>query len=463
MPGVSDHLDEVALLCLSGGELGGRERGAAASHVAECHACRRALEQIEELDSQLRAMAKAGQLERELSPAEFPPGDPFKLRPATTDRRSASIGLDAVRASDAGLAQSGRILDAVRAEARPVLALRKVRLEEPAQRFALYYALQESARRITESPHQALEFAEAVLGAPKPSVLSAASRQAEAMLPWLDVRGQANLLAAQANLWHKEYEAARAHLTAAYHDLARGGDETALAVVEMTESQRRSFLGEGLHALALARRARATFEERGLEDFKARAAVAEGLALSVLADFDAAISAYREALPVFERLELWSNYVAALNSLATALYRSGRLDEARREFARVLRRLSHERHRSVLGYLRHGLGDILFSAERFREAALSFDRAAQLYEESDLRASSLTATLAAAESWARSNSPELAGERLDRVARDLTGDRALEQSVRQAISGAIARTTAEVNGIASLRQQVKLILSKPRR
>jgi tetratricopeptide (TPR) repeat protein len=338
-----------------------------------------------------------------------------------------------------------------------------MRLEDPEQRFALYYALQESARRITESPIRALEFAEAVLRAHRPALRDETSADAEAMLPWLDVEGQAHLLAAQADLWLKEFSNAQSHLIAAYRDLARGGDETALAVVELTESQRRSFLGEGEAALILARRARATFEERGLEDFSARAAVAEGLALVTLGRFEAALPAYRGALQTFERFELWNNYVGAVNSLATALYRLGRLDEARREFARVLRRLSRPQHRSWLGYLRQGLGDILFSAGRFREAAISFDRASQLYEECGLRASALIARLAEAESWARYGNSSLSSSRLNLVARFLSDDRSLDPSAMSSITQALARAMTNSDEIANLRQQIPRLLSKSQR
>lgn len=463
MHGVTSHLDEFSLLGHLVGELGEPENRVASAHLAECVACRVVLGQIEELDTGLRKMAKAGSLEAELSLQEFGPGDPFRRRPVPAERRHRPALAAALKASDAGLELCGQVFGAIRDAEQPDVALRELELANPEQRFALYYALQEAARRITESPTQALAIAEAVLRAEKPAVRDEAGSSAEGMLPWLDVRGQAGLLAAQANLWLRDFAKAKSHLAAAYGALARGGDETALAMAELTESQRRFFVGEGQQALTLARRARATFDERGLEDFSARAAVAEGLALAGLGLVEAALPVYRQALPVFERLELWSNYVGAVNSLATALYTLGRLDEARREFARVLRRLSPKQHRSFLGPLRHGLGDLLFAAGRFREAAISFDRAAQLFDDCGLRASALISRLAEAESWARHGSSSLARTRLELAARLLADDPSLDQSAMYPIRAVLSRAVADSDEIAGLRRQVPHLLGRPQR
>jgi anti-sigma factor ChrR (cupin superfamily) len=69
VPGVTQHLDEFSLLCYSAGELGSPESSVAASHLASCSVCRSALREIRELDSELRSLAKAGDLERELAPS----------------------------------------------------------------------------------------------------------------------------------------------------------------------------------------------------------------------------------------------------------------------------------------------------------------------------------------------------------------------------------------------------------
>ncbi len=166
--------------------------------------------------------------------------------------------------------------------------------------------------------------------------------------------------------------------------------------------------------------------ERGMDDSAARAAVAEGLALASLGRRDEAISRYRQALPVFERLGLWNNYVGAMNSLATVLQKSGRLDEARRDFARAFRRLSRTEHRSWLGFLRQGLGEILFAAGKFREAADSYERAAGLYADSELRARELDARLAEVDSWVRAERHDTASSRLRTLSQSVRTDRNLE-------------------------------------
>ena len=279
------------------------------------------------------------------------------------------------------------------------------------------------------------------------------------MLPSDSLTGQAHLLAGNVYLWLKDFEAVRTHLQAAYVDLAQASDETALAIVEVVESQRRTFTGEGRSALSLASRARATLEERGMDDSAARAAVAEGLALASLGRRDEAISRYRQALPVFERLGLWNNYVGAMNSLATVLQKSGRLDEARRDFARAFRRLSRTEHRSWLGFLRQGLGEILFAAGKFREAADSYERAASLYAESELRARELDARLAEVDGWVRAERPDIASSRLRKLSRSVRTDRNLKPALRREMLAALARVKDDVEQLDGVRTRIRDLLA----
>jgi tetratricopeptide (TPR) repeat protein len=401
-----------------------------------------------------------------LSLSVFAIDDPFRQRPAAArarTKRIEDIGFDALHASGAATILKERLLESTRGSESLAATLAELRLEEPSQRFALLYALQESGRGIAENPLQALAFANAVLQLQKPRL--PADDAAERMIPSETIQAQAHVLAAQANLWSKDFDTARAHLVVAYHGFARGGgDATDFAIVELTESQRRSFLGEGSQALALAQRAYRTFEEQGLDDLAARATVAMGLAWVALGDLIQAAEAYRQALPIFEQFELWSNYVGAVNSLATALYRLGRLDEARREFARALRKFSREKHKSILGFLRHGLGEILFAAGRFREAAISLGQASICYDECGLRASALIATLGEAESWARQGNLDRARARLDLVQRHVRDDPSLDPSVQRIIAAAIANSITHSEEFASLRRDIEglLLSSSPR-
>jgi tetratricopeptide (TPR) repeat protein len=244
---------------------------------------------------------------------------------------------------------------------------------------------------------------------------SANGGPADAVLRLGTITGQAHLLAGQAGNWNGALEKAREHLNAAYSAFAASGDSDGirLALTEFHESQRRSFAGRPGEGLALARRSRSTFDELGLEDYAVRARIAEGIALSLLDRDEEALSCFRGALPVFEREGLWTNYVSALNSLGASLARLGRLDEARREYSRALRKLSRDRHASILAFIRHGLAIVLVSAGRHRDAASSFLQAARLFESLGLIGDSLTASLWEIESWARSGDQARALHRLE--------------------------------------------------
>jgi tetratricopeptide (TPR) repeat protein len=260
-------------------------------------------------------------------------------------------------------------------------------------------------------------------------------------------------------MWIGEYEIAQTHSRIAYSSFGRCGDETSLASVELFESQRRSFVGRGHEALLLAQRAAFTFETLGLEDYAARAKVAQGLALFDLGRQDDAVRAYREALPVFEKHGLWSNYVGALNSIGTSLAKLSSLDEARKEYARALRRLSRDQHRSWLGFIRHGLADVLFTAGKYREAAIALAQASRIYAGSGLLARSLLASLFEIESWARSGDMARARHRLGIFRSELARHGTLDLSVAWQIENALEGLDPELGNIAELRQAAEGILS----
>jgi tetratricopeptide (TPR) repeat protein len=90
---------------------------------------------------------------------------------------------------------------------------------------------------------------------------------------------------------------------------------------------------------------------------------------------------------------LWTNYVAVLNNVGIALGRLGRLEEARREFSRSLRRVSRERHPSLPAFLRNGLARVLFFGGQYADAAKSFLQAAGLFQELEQTGDVLAANL----------------------------------------------------------------------
>lgn len=457
------HCDDFTLLQYLVGELDPNERASAAAHLTACHSCKSVMAQLQEVDTHLRGLAAAGGLTDES--ARFAPGDPFRRRPQSSRpprfvSRSSDLLEAALRASDDARSVQEGILAAVGQPERLASFLAALSLAEVANRFGLLYALQEAGRGIAQQPINALGFAQVVMRRLRDEQPSPAERTGlpERLVPWSGLWAQAHVLASLACMWTKDFSQARSSLLAAYRSFARTGDETGLAIVELTEAQRRAFTHEGRAALALAQRARTTFEGRGLDDLAARAMVAEGLAFSALGRQEEAVLAYREALPVFERYGLWSNYVGALNSIGTSLTTLGRPDEARREYARALRRFSRETDRYWIGFLRTGLAETLFAARRYQEAALSASRAAQVFRDLRLQANALIATLLEIESWARHGSTSRARHRLELFWTEVQREPILDPSVMRDLAGALAGQNPDFEKLALLRGQVEEVL-----
>jgi tetratricopeptide (TPR) repeat protein len=458
---MTSHLDEFILLRSVAGDLADDERKSAASHVTDCPTCSATISELERLDGELRRLASTGSLAED--PAAFSLSDPFRRRPLPRKAARAPgnerLAATAIAASDRGLDLQERILEVVRK--RPDSLLPELSLADPEHRFALLYTLQQAGREIAENPVRALAFAQVVLqrlrreATPQHGPVA----PAEQMVPRHVLWAQAHLLTALACMWTKDFARAQWSLLVAYRSFARGrGDETSLAVVELTEAQRRAFVHKGASSLILARRASATFKARGMEDLAARAWVAEGLAYSDLDREEDAVQAFRRALPIFERYELWSNYVGGLNSIATSLTKLGRVDEARREYARALRRFSQERHRYMLGYIRTGLAETLFAAGRFSEAAVSSARAAQVFWNCGLRANALIASLLEIESWARHGSLVRARHRLNLFWDEIQRDQTIDPTVARDIADALSGTNPDFEKLATLRQQAEALL-----
>lgn len=451
----SSHLDDFTLLRYTAGDLPNSEREAAAGHLSECSKCGDVMRQIRALDAELKQAAENGAFPSEAF--ELPAGDPFRVRPGLAGAAPRVHGLEALAAlaldaSDRGAEMSAGILDAACAR-RLDSFLASFSLADLSNRFALLYALQESGRRIAEAPVRWLLFAEAVLARLRADAgTDAGEASADRVLPRPVVLGQAHLLAGQACNWTQEFERAKPHFELAYRCFSgSGGDEVSLAFTEHMEAQRRSFIGRGREGLLLARRAGKTFEAFGLEDWVARAKVVQGLALFDLGRQEEAVEAYRTALPVFERLQLWSNYVGALNSVGTSLQKLGRLDEARREYARALRRLSREQHRSHLALIRHGLADVLFSARRFRDSAISYAQASRQYADCGLFARTLISSLYEIESWARHGDVLRARHRLDLLQNEIARAGGLDAGVLRQIGEALSGQNPDFELLASLR------------
>ncbi len=450
------HVDDFTLLRLVAGELADRDRQRAEAHLFACRPCGVALSEVRRLDRGLRELAATGDFEAAPTEAAgFPPNDPFRRRPPPQSpaRNTLAIGTEAIAAAEAARLAATRSLQTVGGEPR---SRARVSLRTAESRLALLYELQEAGRNIAEDPVRALELARSKINGLLRARPNAAARAsvAEKVVPWDILIGQAHVLAAQAHIWTKEFARAGSHLRVAYRSFGRAGDETSLAIVELNEAQRRSFIGQGRTALLLASRARATFEERELDELAARARVVEGLAHFDLDDQEAAVAAYREAIPIFERYSLWSNFVGALNSIATSLTRLGRLDEARREYARVLHRFSRKEHRSWHGFVRIGLAEILFSAGRFQEAAHSAASAGRAFSECGLYANALIVWLLEVEAWARHGDLQRARRRLDAFSRAAQAQRAIDGAVRRQLEDALTGVNPDFGQLARLRSSL---------
>ncbi len=464
------HLDEFTLLCYVSGEVRESEKAAVEMHLKECANCRSVLAEIQRLDKELALLANDAEAHRNWYAEELPMEDPFRRRPAARRRPLESTSVTVVErlawassASENAVAASNALLRAVKDPGRALTEILSA-LSPPSlrDRFALLYALQEIGLEIAENPLRFMEFAEkAITFLESPAWL--AERQVpeeERGVPTLLLRAEAHRLAGHACLWTGQFEEAGTHLRSAYRAFGVAGDETGMARVELVEAQRRYFTGRGEESLILARRSAATFALLELDDERARCRGAEGLALFQLGRFEESAQAFRSALGVFEAYQLWSNYVGSLNSIATALVRMGRLDEARREYARALRKLSRARHRSWLPFIRKGLAEVLFSAERYREAATQASRAARLFTQSGQVSRSLLTALFEVESWARAGDLDRACHRLDIFRSEIERHGKLDPTLAKLIDQALSGSGMDFREIAELRKHADSALGE---
>jgi tetratricopeptide (TPR) repeat protein len=464
MPGVRSprHLDDFTLLRYTAADLDAAERAAAEEHLHVCGQCNGVLESLAQLDSEMRALAKTMSATDGLDPS-----DPFARRPEAPPRpaprpatEAESLAIAALRASETGESESRRIFAAAKTSRSEIASLLSaLPLSDLSVRFSLLYALQEARLEIAESPPHAMALALGALERLSQEGPADPRTPEERILPIQTLGAQAHLLMGQGRTWTGELERAKGHFEQAFRDFgASTGDDLSLAVVELGESQRRAFSGDPVSAFVLAKRALATFEEMGLEDYVARAHVAEGICLMKLDRLEEALAAYRSAVPVFLEHELWSNYVGAVNSLAATLWTVGRLDEARREYARALKVISRQRHAAWVGYIRNGLALVLLRAGSHREAALAFLQTSKLFREVGNISNALTASLYEIESWARCGEMTRAAQRLEIFRIDVAEHDALDPVIVRQLEEALSGSHPDLEELASLRESAGQML-----
>ncbi|HEX9303196.1 MAG TPA: tetratricopeptide repeat protein [Thermoanaerobaculia bacterium] len=465
MPGVNgSHPTDFSLFRYTAGDIDEAEREQINRHVESCERCAVALDEICGVDAGLRELADT----RPPSPPgeeglELPRGDPFEKRPHFPERRGERV---TPQVADRALAASERATDGVggllaAAGGPPEELVRHLggfSLSDPTARYLLLYALEAMASRLVDEPATCLRFAEETLERLRSESVSGSPSEAETMVPLAMLAGQAHLLAGQTSNWTGELEKGRQHLEEAYRSFSESTDEMRLALTEYHESQRRSFAGKPAEGLLLVRRAIRTLEIYGVEDFVARARVAEGVALSLLGRDEEAIACFRAVTPVFESHGLWKNYVSAVNSLGTSLGQLGRLAEARREYSRALKKVSRKKYPALLAFTRHGLASLLFSAGRYAEAAKAFGQAGALFQDLHQVGDALLSSLYEIESWARSGDAARALHRLEIFRAEVDRREALDPFIVRQLGQALSGREPDFEKASDLRRRAEEML-----
>jgi tetratricopeptide (TPR) repeat protein len=171
-----------------------------------------------------------------------------------------------------------------------------------------------------------------------------------------------------------------------------------------------------------------------------------------------AIAEFRATLPVFAKAGLWNMYASTVSNVAASLLLIGRLDEARREYARALRMVSDTERPAILSFLRFNLGLLLLEGEKFDEAASAFAAASALFMRQGSRTDALAAELYQIESLARGGSTKAAGLLLEKLRTGTEPDDALDQGLLDAMEQALSGSSRDVLQLTVLREQLESIL-----
>jgi len=445
------HLAEFALLRFVANDLDDLERRRAERHLADCSSCREELERTRLLDASLRDVFRDAGKDEFGQESRLPAGDPYAQRPELRAQASgrnaggppgADLLASAFSFSRAGAEDAPRLLEAAASGEEAIAReLESLDLDAARDRYCIQTALQKAGEGMSKDPENGLRLANRVLSRLEPPAEndSIEASIAERLVPLRLLAAGAQLLAGQACNWTGELDRGGWHLLAAWNLYgSAGATEFELALVELQESQRRSFASLPGEAIVLARRAAETFEEFGQEEWKARAEVTRGIALSGLERDEEALPLFRKALAVFNRLELWATYCSTLNSLGGSLRLLGRLEEARREYARALGRLAREDLPMVQALVYGNLATLLHRAGDYAGAARSSATAATLYAGTGMLLDRLLAELRRIESLACADEREEAFAALDAFRTEVASHGALDLSIVRALEACFA-------------------------
>lgn len=451
---LTQHLDEFSLLRYAAGDMNDIERGGARRHLAVCAECRTSLAAMERLDGILTELGP--ELLTPLETEELPAGDPFACRPLPAAR--PSLGLDiracALAAGRAGDVRTRLLAAAGDSEAALVEALEGLDGESLADRYGLCFALDAARQFMAESVPRWLGFALAALkrleGFPDAANIAP---EIERAVSSADLEARARVLSGFALLWTGDYEQSGKDLEAAYRLHALGAAaESSFAVVEMYESQRRSFLDRPREALILADRARSTFELLGLEVEMARSQISKGLALATLDRNEEAIAEFKASMPLFAKAGFWNAYASAVSNIGASLVAMGRIDEARRQYATAMRAVAGRP--AIFAFLRFNLALLLLQGGKFNEAASAFQAAASLFSDQGSRTDSLCAELYQIEALARGGDTVRASELLD-LFRERSAELELEPETLNALEDALRGVSHDPLELSVLREKAE--------
>ncbi len=454
---MTTHLDEFSLLRFVARDMNDIERVYARRHVEACLECQKSLAAVERLDEILTELGP--DLLTPLPEEGLGPDDPFFSRPLPSSRPGMDLDVSAMAAAARqGGEIRARLMAAVKeSEAAAEKALWNLDLCTLSGRYGLLFALDAARQHMAEGVPPWLSFARLV----KRRINESPGGECEVTcidraVALSDIEARASVLSGYALLWSGDYEQSGEDLEAAYRLHARGAAaESSFAIVEMYESQRRSFLDRSREALILAERARATFELLGLDEDLARTRFAKGLSLSTLGREMEAVAEFRAALPTFAGAALWNAYASTVTNIGASLVALGKLDEARREFARALRTVAGKP--ASLAFLRFNLALLLLQGHKYAEAAAAFRSAATLFSEQGSRADSLHAELYEIEALARGGNATVAASMLHEF-RERTQDMELTPDLLSALEEALTGVSRDPVRLTVLREQAEAMI-----